>query len=466
MYNRIDGNTLERLRQIVGQEDLLCAGEALETYSHDEVAELHHPPEAVARVRSAGQISAILRLARERRFPVTPRGAGQGLSGGAVPALGGLVLSTERMDRILEIDRENLMVTVEPGVITGNLHRAVEAEGLFYPPDPASLDSCSIGGNIAENAGGPRALKYGVTKDYVVGLEAVLPSGQIVSMGGKVVKNVTGYSLIQLLVGSEGTLAVTTKILLRLIPLPRERVDLLIPFADIRAAGRSVSRIIEARIVPAALEFMERDSVLAVEKLTGKEVPFHEAAAHLLITLDGNDRATIDADYERIGQICLEDGALDVLVADNLPARERLWDARKKIIEALKALSPEHIMDTMDVVVPRSRIPSLLDRIRDAAREEELKIISFGHAGDGNVHVNIIKDMEDRVWQERVPRAVSRIYRDAVALGGMVTGEHGIGLVRKQALSLNLDQAQIELMRSIKEDFDPDYILNPGKIFL
>jgi glycolate oxidase len=465
MFARLRASTLDKLRRIVGEENLLVGEEALEPYSHDEVAELHHLPEAAARAGSAAEVSRILELAQAEGFPVTPRGAGQGLSGGAVPVHGGLVLSLERMNHILEIDGENLMVASEPGVITGNLHREVEAQGLFYPPDPASLDSCSIGGNIAENAGGPRAIKYGVTKDYVCGLEAVLPSGEIVEMGGKVVKNVTGYNLIQLLVGSEGTLAVVTRVLLRLLPQPKERVDLLVPFDSFQAAARSVSEIVRQRIVPVALEFMERDSLLAVEKLRQKEVPFREAAAHLLITLDGNDRRQMDADYERIGEICLQQGALDVLVADSAQVRDRLWEARKLIIEALQNLSPQHIMDTQDVVVPRSRLPELLPRIKEVGEKTGLHIISFGHAGDGNVHVNLIKDVPGELWEQKRHQAAAEIYRLAVDMGGMVTGEHGIGLTRKEFLGLGIDGRQIELMRRIKADFDPQGLLNPGKIF-
>ncbi|MBA7696022.1 putative FAD-linked oxidoreductase [subsurface metagenome] len=465
MYKKIDSRILEKLKDIAGENNVFISPEVKEAYSHDEVAELKYEPEVVVKVHSAQEVSRIMKLARAENFPVTPRGAGQGLSGGAVPVFGGLVLSLEKMDRIIEIDQDNLMVTAEPGVITGNLHREVEALGLFYPPDPASLDSCTIGGNIAENAGGPRAIKYGVTQDYVCGLEAVLPSGEIITLGGKLVKNVTGYDLIQLLLGSEGTLAIVVKILLRLLPLPKERVDLLVPFDNFTAAAKSVSEIIKSKIVPAALEFMERDSVLAVEKILEKEVPFHEAAAHLLITLDGNDKQTINADYERIGEICLGNGAIDVLVADNLQTRDRLWEARKLIIEALQGLSPERIMDTQDVVVPRARLSELLEKIKDVAERYSLRIISFGHSGDGNVHVNIIKDVSEEVWKKKKPQAVEEIYRIAVSLGGMVTGEHGIGFTRKKFLSLGLDKTVIEMMKNIKEDFDPQNILNPGKIF-
>jgi glycolate oxidase len=465
MYKPLTQAILLKLSEIVGEENLLVKTDALEPYSHDEVAELNHAPEAVARATTTAQVSAIMKLAQAEGFPVTPRGAGQGLSGGAVPALGGLVLSLERMNRIIEIDSENLIATVEPGVITGNLHRAVEERGLFYPPDPASLDSCSLGGNIAENSGGPRAVKYGVTKDYVVGLEAVLPGGEVISMGGKVVKNVTGYSLIQLLLGSEGTLAIITKILLRLIPLPKERIDLLVPFNDIRSATKSVSQIIEAKMVPVALEFMERDSLLACEKLLEREVPFRDAAAHLLITLDAADRAAIDADSEKIGEICLNNGAIDVLVADNTPTREKLWEARKKLIEAVKHLSPEKIMETMDIVVPRSAIPTMLEKVKQIGKEEALNIISFGHAGDGNVHVCVVKDMDDAGWRERMPRAAERIYTECVALGGQITAEHGVGMVRREYLHHNIDPAQLALMKRIKESFDPRYLLNPAKIF-
>ncbi|UCC63591.1 MAG: FAD-binding protein, partial [Anaerolineae bacterium] len=328
-YNAVNGAIVKALQDIAGQKNVLVGAEALEPYTHDEVVDLRADPEVVVRVTSAEQVAEVFRLAQRERIPVTPRGAGYGLSGGAVPVHGGIVLSTEKMNRILEIDKENLMVTVEPGVITGDLHRAVEEEGLFYPPDPASLDSCTIGGNIAEGAGGPRAVKYGVTQDYVRGLEAVLPSGKIVHMGGKRVKDVTGYNLIQLLIGSEGTLAVVTKIILRLLPLPRYCVDLLVPFNDFGSAAQTVSDIIERRIVPATIEFMEQDSLLAVERLLGRELPFREATAQLLIQVDGNLQETLDAEYEAVAEVCLDNGALDVLVAKDSRTRDRLWEARR-----------------------------------------------------------------------------------------------------------------------------------------
>jgi glycolate oxidase len=464
MYKKVDEHIVEALRQIVSDGNVLLGAEAMEPYAHDEVVGLRAEPEVVVRATDAAQVADIFKLAQRERVPVTPRGAGMGLSGGAVPVCGGIILSLEKMKRILEIDKENLMVTVEPGVITGDIHRAVEAEGLFYPPDPASLDSCSIGGNIAEGAGGPRAVKYGVTKDYVCGLEAVLPSGEIITCGGKLVKNVTGYNMIQLLIGSEGTLAVVTKIILRLVPLPKVRVDLLVPYDDFQSAANTVSAIIAHRIVPTTIEFMERDSVAAVERLLQKEVPHHDAAAHLLIQLDGNRPESVDADYEVVGDLCLENGARDVLVAKDQYTRDRLWEARRKIIDALKNESPINHME--DVVVPRAEIPPLLKGIKDIAARHAVRVVSFGHAGDGNVHVNVLKDdMPVERWEELVPPLAEEIYRLTLSLGGTITGEHGVGVSRRRYLPLALDAAQIELMRGIKAVFDPNGILNPSKIF-
>ncbi|MFH0788827.1 MAG: FAD-linked oxidase C-terminal domain-containing protein [Pseudomonadota bacterium] len=465
MYNKVTPKIIEELRAIVGRDQVLIDEDRIEPYSHDKVPGLKADPEVVVRVSSKEQVSEVFRLAQRERLPVTPRGAGYGLSGGAVPVQGGIVLSVEKMNRILEIDQKNLMITVEPGVITGDIHRAVEAEGLFYPPDPASLDSCSIGGNIAEDAGGPRAVKYGVTRGYVCGLEAVLPSGEIIQCGGKLVKNVTGYNLIQLLVGSEGTLAVVTKIILKLLPLPKVRMDLLVPFDDFQSAADSVSDIIAHRIVPTTIEFMEQDSLKAVERLLKKQFPFNDAAAQLLIQLDGNHQETVESEAEVVGGLCLEHGARDVLVAKDRPTRERLWEARRMIIESLNFESPVNHME--DVVVPRSQIPTLLKGIRDiASNNYALRIISFGHAGDGNVHVNVLKDnLADNQWEKLIPTVAEEIYRLALSLGGTITGEHGIGCTRKRYLPMALDASQIDLMRGIKAVFDPNYILNPCKVF-
>ena len=467
MYNRVTPSLVDALRDIAGVDDVFFGpddAERLEPYTHDETVGLRAEPEAVVRVTSAEQISRILRLAQREKVPVIPRGAGYGLSGGSVATHGGIVLSTEKMNRVLEIDQENLMVVVEPGVITGDIHRAVEEKGLFYPPDPASLDSCTIGGNIAENAGGPRAVKYGVTRHFVCGLEAVLPSGQIITCGGKLVKNVTGYDLIQLLIGSEGTLAIVTRIILRLIPLPKVQIDLLVPFDDFQAAADTVSDIIAHRVVPTTIEFMERDSVVAVEQLLQKEVPHNDAAAQLLIKLDGNHRDAVDADFQVVGQLCMEHGARDVLVARDSRTRDRLWEARRAIIDALNHASPVNHME--DVVVPRAQLPSLLHGIREIGARHGVRIINFGHAGDGNVHVNVLKDeIRDARWETLVPIVAEEIYRTALSLGGTITGEHGIGATRRRYLPMALDAAQIEVMERIREAFDPHRILNPGKIF-
>lgn len=464
MYRKMDDDIHRQLQGIVGQENVLLDTERLEPYTHDETVGLRADPEVVVRATSAQQVADIFKLANCERVPVTPRGAGYGLSGGAVAVQGGIVLSLEKMDRILEIDHANLMVTVEPGVITGDLHRAVESEGLLYPPDPASLDSCTIGGNIAEGAGGPRAVKYGTTKDYVCGLEVVFPSGDIVQMGGKLVKNVTGYSLMQLLVGSEGTLAVVTKIILRLVPLPAYEVDLFVPFDDFQTAADVVSAIIARRIVPTAIEFMERDIVHACQRFLDKELPFADADAQLLIKLDSNNKAALDEDLETVAELCLDAGARDVLVAADRPTSERLWEARRGIIDALNHESPVNHME--DVVVPRAEIPTLLRGVHDLAERLGVRILSFGHAGDGNVHITALKDdLDDETWEMLVPEATEFLYRLALSLGGTITGEHGIGAIRRQYLPLALEEAQIDVMRRIRAAFDPNSILNPGKIF-
>jgi glycolate oxidase len=464
MYNPVDPEVIKELEAILGPQNVRHDPESIQRYSHDETVGIKADPEVIVYAHSASQVSEILKLAQMKRIPVTPRGAGYGLSGGAVPVHGGIVLSLEKMNRILEIDKENMMITVQPGVITGDIHRAVEAEGLFYPPDPASLDSCSIGGNLAEGAGGPRAVKYGVTMHYVCGVEAVLPNGEIIRCGGKLVKNVTGYNLIQLFIGSEGTLSIITEIILRLIPKPKMQVDLLAPFNSFDQAAGTVSALLAKHITPTCIEFMERDSLLAVEKLLDKELPFRESAAHLLIQLDGSSQQALDDDMEIVGDLCIEHGAVDVLVAKDSATRDRLWEARRKIIEALNHESPVNHME--DVVVPRAAIPNLLKGIKVIAGEHQLRIICFGHAGDGNVHVNVLKDdlpMEE--WELQVPVLSEKIYRLSLSLGGAITGEHGIGATRRQYLSLALEEAQIEMMRGIRAVFDPNNILNPGKIF-
>jgi glycolate oxidase len=464
MYQPVTQAVIESLCQIAGRANVLFDAEAMDRYGHDETVGLYHLPEVVVRATSTRHVSEVLSLAQREQIPVTPRGAGYGLSGGAVPVRGGIVLTTEKMNRILEIDHQNLMITAQPGVITGDIHRAVEAVGLFYPPDPASLDSCTIGGNVASGAGGPRAVKYGTTRDYVCGLEVVLPSGEVLRMGGKLVKNVTGYNLAHLIIGSEGTLAVVTEITLRLVPLPPIQVDLLVPFDDFQAAADTVSDLIAHRVLPTCMEFMEHDSIAAAERVLQKTVPYDDAAAHLLFQLDGNMQEAVDAEMETVAEVCLQHGARDALVAKDRPTRDRLWEARRKILEAINNESPVNHKE--DVVVPRARIHLLLKGMRELALRHGVRIISFGHAGDGNVHVNVLKDgLSDEQWQGVVPVVTEEIFGLALSLGGTLTGEHGIGVTRRPYLPLALDAAQIDLMRRIRDVFDPNHILNPDKIF-
>jgi len=463
MYRKVDEQDIEFMKELFGPDDVLLDPEMKEKYSHDEVPGLKAEPDVVVRATTAEQVSKLMEFANDRMIPVTPRGAGYGLSGGAVPVHGGIVLSLERMNRILEIDKKNLMVTVEPGVITQKIHEAVEAVGLFYPPDPASLDSCSIGGNVAECAGGPRAVKYGVTKDYVCGLEIVLPSGEIVETGGKLVKNATGYDLCALMVGSEGTLGIVTRIVLRLIPLPKVTIDLLVAFNQFQAAADTVSAIIEQQILPTALEFMGQDCLLACEAYLKKELPFREAEALLLIKLDGNRKEDVEAMAEVIGEVCMEHDAIDVLMADNRPDQDRLWEARRAIIDALKLRSPVNHME--DIVVPRGRIAEFLAEMKKLEERYQYPIVCFGHSGDGNVHVNVLKeDRPDDAWQQIIPEISERIFDVALSLEGQITGEHGVGLTRRKHLKKAIGPTAVRLMRDIKRVFDPNNILNPGKI--
>jgi len=459
----ISTSIADEFRSIVGNEWFLDTPEDLATYSYDGFLP-EFEPDAVIVPGNRDDISKIMRVANRELVNIIPRGAGTNICGSSVARRGGIIIAFHRMNKILEIDPENMCAVVQPGVVNADLKKEVAQYNLMYPPDPASLFVSTIGGNVALNAGGPRGVKYGVTRDYLLGLEVVLPSGEVIKTGGKVLKSVSGYDLTRLMCGSEGTLAVVTKIILRLLPLPKEQIDLLVPYDDFQAAADTVSAIIAEHIVPTTIEFMERDSILAVEQLLEKEVPHHDAAAHLLIQLDGNRREQVDADMEVVGELCLQHGARDVLVARDRPTRERLWEARRKIIEALKHASPINHME--DVVVPRSALPALLKGVRSVAEQQQVRIISFGHAGDGNVHINVLKDaLPDERWNELVPAVTDAIYRMSLSLGGQLTGEHGIGATRRKYLPLALDPAQIELMRQIRSIFDPNGILNPAKIF-
>lgn len=463
VYNRVTPAIIDQLREIFGVSGLILDSDDLSRYSHDETEDLEYSPEVVVLPSHTEHVSRLMRLCSEHRIPVTPRAGGTGLSGGALPVHGGVLLSVERMNRILEIDHANLMAVVEPGVITEVLQKEVEKSGLFYPPDPASKGSCCLGGNVAECAGGPRALKYGVTKDYVYGLEVVLPSGEVIQTGGKLLKNVTGYNLTQLMVGSEGTLGIVTKIILKLIPLPTHKRTLLVPFPTIRDAAGTVAAIFQAGITPSAVEYMEQEAVLVAEQRLQKKFPHSEAPALLLIEVDGFDPEALEKQTELIGEVALAQNANDVFVADSPEKQAQLWAMRRCLGEAVKSISAYKEEDT---VVPRAKLPELMDAIEMVERKYGLRAICYGHAGDGNIHVNILKqDLTDAVWNEKLNPAVTELFTRVRELGGTLSGEHGIGFVQKGFMPIVMEPAQLRIMREIKRVFDPQNILNPGKMF-
>ncbi len=451
---------LEALAGIVGARYLVVAEEDLVPFSHDATEGLSSTPSAVARPRTAGEVSNLLAFCDGRRIPVTPQGGRTGLSGGAVPVHGGLALSLERMDSILEIDVPNAVAVVEPGVVTQVLQEAVEDRGLSYPPDPASRGSCTIGGNVAENAGGPHAAKYGVTARWVMGLEAVLADGRVLVTGGKTRKDVAGYDLTSLLVGSEGTLAVVTKAWLRLIPKPAAVATLVAPFPTLEEAARAVTEL-TTRLVPAALEIVDRPCVEAASLRKGVPVPFPEAQARLLVELDGYGAAEVERDATLAGEVLLDSGALDVLVATDEPKRRLLWEVRRGIGEAVRDLGPSA---ELDVAVPRTRLAELVAGVREVAGGAGLRTACFGHAADGNLHVHLYREGADPDAAERFARAGRGIYAEAARLGGTVTGEHGVGLTARDALSLCRSPEYVAALRAVKEALDPRGILNPGKL--
>jgi glycolate oxidase len=452
---------IHALTSIVGADHIRTDAASLETYGVDALGQ-GHPPDFVALPANTAQVAAIARFCNEQRMPLVVRGAGTGFTGGAVPTRGGLVLSMERMNRILEIDETNLLAVVEPNVITADLQRAVEKVGLFYPPDPASLEMSSIGGNVAECAGGPRAFKYGTTKRYVLALEAVLPTGEIVESGSKAVKNVVGYDLTQLLVGSEGTLAIITKVTLRLIPKPPARATLLALFADIRAAVDAVSALVQRRVVPAALELIDADSLSAIRDHLRQDVVPPGTGAVLIVESDGM-QAAVDEEIDRVAEACRDTGALRVSLAASEEDRDRLWNVRRLLSGALKATGLLKI--NHDVVVPRGRVPELFAVIDELREAHQLRIAAFGHAGDGNIHVNLMVDRRDVQQRARAKAAERALFEQVVALEGSISGEHGIGFAKAQYIGLELAPQEIALMKRVKTAFDPNGILNPGKIF-
>jgi glycolate oxidase len=452
---------VRRLREVVAPEYIRQDASALDVYGADALLQVHRP-DVVVIPANTSEISQIAALCNEHRVPLVVRGAGTGYTGGAVPTAGGVVLSMERLNRILEIDQENLLAVVEPNVITAELQRAVERLGLFYPPDPASLEQSSLGGNVAECAGGPRAFKYGTTKRYVLALEAVLPGGEVVRTGSKAVKNVVGYDLTQLLVGSEGTLAIITQITVRLVPKPPDRATVAAAFATIADAVDAVTALIERRVVPAAIELIDEESLVAAALHSGVQVAPPGARALLVIECDGIPSAVQD-EMSLVVRACETAGVMSVRRANSEADRAELWSVRREISLALRATGLLKI--NHDVVVPRGRVPQLYDAVEELRRQFGLRVAAFGHAGDGNIHVNLMVDRQNPDELARARAAERVLFERVLALEGSISGEHGIGYAKKPYLAMELSAEVIALMQRLKAAFDPNHILNPGKIF-
>jgi glycolate oxidase len=468
-YNPLTPAMIAELKEIVGDRYVIHGdAEKLEPFSHDEVAEAEyaHMPDAVVRPDSAQQIAAIMKLANRHRVPVTPRGAGSGLSGGAVPIHGGIVLLCDRMNRVIEFDPANMMITVEPGLVTNEINEIIRPKGLFFAGYPMSLETCYVGGNVAENAGGGKAVKYGVTGRYITGLEVVTPTGDIVQLGGKLVKDVTGYNMIGLMVGSEGTLGIFTKVTIKLMPLPKANVDLLVLFKTPDDAIAAVPTIMTTSgIIPTAIEFMDQSAFGASCQYLNETIPYQQAGAMLLISVDGADASQVQRDYEAIGEMCLKAGAIEVYVADNYTTSERIWKVRRNVAEAFKVFSPHQSLE--DIVVPIAGIPAMVARLQELSKKYDCPIPVYGHAGDGNLHATPVMNPAWTIqkWHDVLPDILTDMYRITHELGGMISGEHGIGHKRKKYMPLCVAPAYIEMMKAIKRAMDPANILNPGKIF-
>ena len=456
---------IKEFKEITGEQYVFIDGESLKNYSHDETEHLSYLPDVVIKPRNAEEISKILKICNEHKIPVTPRGAGTGLSGGALPHLGGVLLSTERMNTIISIDERNLQVITEPGVITEVLQNAVKEKGLFYPPDPSSKGSCFIGGNVSENSGGPKAVKYGVVKDYVLNLQVVTATGEILWTGANVLKNSTGYNLTQLMVGSEGTLGIVTKIVLKLIPLPKYDLLMLVPFSKVENASEAVSAIFRAGFTPSALELMEIDALRIVSAFVdSNNIPITEdTEAHLIIEVDGNHQETLMSEMESISELLLNYDCGEIYFADNSNQKESLWKLRRRVAEAVKI---DGYTIEEDTVVPRAELPALIRGVKTLGAQYNFKSVCYGHAGDGNLHIRIKKEgTENSQDDPEIISSLRALFHLVNDLGGTISGEHGIGLVQKSFMNIVFKESQLELMRGIKKVFDPNHILNAGKIF-
>jgi len=464
-YNKITPIIFNLLKDIVGEEFITSNNEQLEKYGQDETEDLIFLPEIIVKPQTVSMVSAIAKICNDNLIPLTTRGSGTGLSGGALPIKGGVLLSMEKFNKILAIDERNLQATVEPGVINYIFQEEVKKLGLFYPPDPASWGSCSLGGNIAHSSGGPKAVKYGTTRDYVLNLEVVLPNGEVIWTGANTLKYSTGYNLTHLMVGSEGTLGIVTKIVFKLIPLPKYDLLMLVPFKNAEDACEAVGHVFRAGITPSAMEFMERDAIDWSIKYAG-DVNFEikpEWQALLLIEVDGNNMDVLMADCEFIENIMTQQHSDEILFADSAEQKNALWKIRRKVGEAVKSNS---IYKEEDTVVPRAELPKLLKGVKEIGKKYGFNSVCYGHAGDGNLHVNIIKgNLSDAVWENELPNGITEIFELCKALGGTISGEHGIGLVQKNYLPIVFSAYHLEIMKGIKKVFDPNYILNPGKIF-
>ena len=457
----MDEQVLKELKGIVGQENVFTELTDRITHSYDATQE-RHLPDVVVYAGSTAEVSSVLKLANRHLVPVLPRGAGSGFTGGSLPVQGGIVLVLTRMDRILEIDMENLTAEVEPGVVTAELQRQVERRGLFYPPDPASKEFCTMGGNVAECAGGPRCVKYGVTRDYVLGLEVVTPTGDIFKTGGRTLKTVVGYDLTRLFVGSEGTLGIVTKILVRLLPKPEAKKTMLVQFETIDGAAKSVSAIIGARIIPATLEFMDAATIACIREASSISLP-EECRAVLIIEVDG-DKEILDQQVEKILAVIRPFGILATRIAATDTESEEIWQVRRIVSPSLRQMGPDKFNE--DIVVPRSRVPDMIRALEKISTDYNVPIVNFGHAGDGNIHVNIMVDLQANGMAEKVEKVLSEVFRTVIDLQGSISGEHGIGTAKAPFLHMELDAATISSLQRIKAAFDPNNILNPGKIFL
>lgn len=461
-YKKIDAQDVQYLISVLGKDRVYTGSSISEDYSHDELGGIESMPEVMVEVLNTEEVSKVMKHAYENNIPVVARGSGTGLVGASVPIHGGIMINMTKMNKIKELDENNLTLTVEPGVMLMEISKYVEDRDFFYPPDPGEK-TATIAGNINTNAGGMRAVKYGVTRDYVRGLEVVLPNGEILKVGGKVVKNSSGYSIKDLLCGSEGTLGVVTEATLKLLPLPKKVVSLLIPFPNLDLAISTVPKIIKSKAAPTAIEFMQREVILAAEEFLDKKFPDNSSDAYLLLSFDGNTLEEVEKNYDTVAKLCLDSGALDVFISDTEERKQSIWSARGAFLEAVKASTTE--IDECDVCVPRDKVAEFINFTHDLQDTFHVRIRSFGHAGDGNLHVYVLRDeLDEEGWKLKLEAVFEKMYEKARELEGVVSGEHGIGFAKKPYMYEQYDESYMSLLKNIKLAFDPKNILNPGKV--